>query len=179
MEHPEVFYPASKYEEKRSTMQPVYALTAGLTNNAVIKAVRQALDAVDPSVDILPDKLSVRHGFLPYGEAVRMMHFPDSREDYICARNRFAYEEFLVFILSLRLMKDSEARADNHFILEDRPEISRFLSSLPYDLTDAQKKVWRRSGRICRADIRCRAWCREMSDPVRQSSPFSACCLPV
>lgn len=143
MEHPEVFYPASKYEEKRSTMQPVYALTAGLTNNAVIKAVRQALDAVDPSVDILPDKLSVRHGFLPYGEAVRMMHFPDSREDYICARNRFAYEEFLVFILSLRLMKDSEARADNHFILEDRPEISRFLSSLPYDLTDAQKKVWR------------------------------------
>ena len=40
-------------------------------------------------------------------------------------------------------MKDSEARADNHFILEDRPEINRFLSSLPYDLTDAQKKVWR------------------------------------
>ena len=143
MEHPEIFYPASKYEEKRSTMQPVYGLTGGLTNNTVIKAVRQALDAVDPSADILPDKLSVRHGFLPYCEAVRMMHFPDSKEDFIRARTRFAYEEFLVFILSLRLMKDSEARADNHFILEDRPEINRFLSSLPYDLTDAQKKVWR------------------------------------
>ena len=143
MEHPEIFYPASKYEEKRSTMQPVYGLTGGLTNNTVIKAVRQALDAVDPSADILPDKLSDRHGFLPYREAVRMMHFPDSKEDFIRARTRFAYEEFLVFILSLRLMKDSEARADNHFILEDRPEINRFLSSLPYDLTDAQKKVWR------------------------------------
>lgn len=143
MEHPEIFYPASKYEEKRSTMQPVYGLTGGLTNNTVIKAVRQALDAVDPSADILPDKLSVRHGFLPYSEAVRMMHFPDSKEDFIRARTRFAYEEFLIFILSLRLMKDSEARADNHFILEDRPEINRFLSSLPYDLTDAQKKVWR------------------------------------
>ena len=143
MEHPEIFYPASKYEEKRSTMQPVYGLTGGLTNNTVIKAVRQALDAVDPSEDILPDKLSDRHGFLPYSEAVRMMHFPDSKEDFIRARARFAYEEFLVFILSLRLMKDSEARADNHFILEDRPEITRFLSSLPYDLTDAQKKVWR------------------------------------
>ena len=142
MEHPEIFYPASKYEEKRSTMQPVYALTAGLTNNAVIKAVRQALDAVDPSADILPDKLAARHGFLPYGEAVRMMHFPDSKEEFIRARARFAYEEFLVFILSLRLMKDSEARAENHFILEDRLEIPRFLASLPYDLTDAQKKVW-------------------------------------
>lgn len=31
MEHPEIFYPSASYEEKRNTMQPVYALTAGLT----------------------------------------------------------------------------------------------------------------------------------------------------
>lgn len=37
MEHPEIFYPSASYEEKRNTMQPVYALTAGLTNNAVKK----------------------------------------------------------------------------------------------------------------------------------------------
>ena len=47
MEHPEIFYPASKYDEKRYSMQPVYPLTAGLTNNTVIKAVRQSLEAVD------------------------------------------------------------------------------------------------------------------------------------
>ena len=41
MEHPEIYYPASKYEEKKDSMQPVYTLTAGLTNNAVIKSVRQ------------------------------------------------------------------------------------------------------------------------------------------
>lgn len=34
---PEIYYPSSKYEEKRNTMQPVYGLTAGLTNNAVDK----------------------------------------------------------------------------------------------------------------------------------------------
>ena len=34
---PEIFYPASKYDEKRYSMQPVYPLTAGLTNNTVIK----------------------------------------------------------------------------------------------------------------------------------------------
>lgn len=143
MEHPEIFYPASKYEEKRSTMQPVYALTNGLTNNAVIRAVRQALGAADASMDILPGKLALRHGFLPYSEAVKAMHFPENKEDFILARTRFAYEEFLVFILSLRQIKESEERADNHFIIKDRPEISHFLDSLPYDLTDAQKKVWR------------------------------------
>ena len=53
MEHPEIFYPASKYEEKRFSMQPVYPLTAGLTNNTVVKAVRQALEYADASMDIL------------------------------------------------------------------------------------------------------------------------------
>lgn len=142
MEHPEIFYPASKYEEKRSTMQPVYSLTAGLTNNAVVKAVRQALKFADISMDILPETLALQHGFLPYETAVENMHFPESKELFIRARERFVYEEFLVFILSLRCMKENEGRAENHYVLESRPEIDRFLSELPYDLTNAQKKVW-------------------------------------
>ncbi len=52
MEHPEIFYPSASYEEKRNTMQPVYALTAGLTNNAVKKAVAQALEQVEGIRDI-------------------------------------------------------------------------------------------------------------------------------
>ena len=142
MEHPEIFYPASKYEEKRYSMQPVYPLTAGLTNNAVVKAVRQALRFADRSMDILPENLARRHRFLPYAEAVEKMHFPESKEEFIRARERFVYEEFLIFILSLRRMKENDSRAENRFILEDRPEIARFLSELPYDLTNAQKKVW-------------------------------------
>lgn len=142
MEHPEIFYPASKYGEKRYSMQPVYPLTAGLTNNTVIKAVRQSLEAVDDSLDILPAGLAEKYGFLPYSEAVRRMHFPEDKDAFIRARERFVYEEFLVFILSLRRMKASENRAENHFKLEDRPEIDQFLETLPYDLTDAQMKVW-------------------------------------
>ena len=105
MEHPEIFYPASKYEEKRFSMQPVYPLTAGLTNNTVVKAVRQALEYADASMDILPENLVLKHGFMPYETAVQKMHFPDSKEVFIRARERFVYEEFLVFILSLRQMK--------------------------------------------------------------------------
>ena len=35
MEHPEIFYPSAKYEEKLHTLQPVYGLTSGLSNNMV------------------------------------------------------------------------------------------------------------------------------------------------
>lgn len=142
MEHPEIYYPASKYEEKLHSMQPVYSLTAGLTNNALIRAARQALSYADDSQDILPAELVRRYGFLPYAEAVSRMHFPESKEDYIRARERFVFEEFLVFILSLKRMRLEGNRPENRFVFEEQDEIARFLDRLPYELTGAQKKVW-------------------------------------
>ena len=142
MEHPEIYDPSVKYEEKRHSMQPVYSLTAGLTNNAVIKAVKQALGCVSEKLNILPRKVEETYGFPPYTQAVKMMHFPENKESFIRARERFAFEEFLVFILSLRQMKHSGARAENHFHLPDHPLIARFLDQLPYQLTGAQKRVW-------------------------------------
>ena len=142
MEHPEIYYPAIKYEEKLHTMQPVYPLTAGLTNNAVIKAVRQAISCVRLKTDILPGEMSVKYHFMPYEEAVRNMHFPEDKEYFAAARERFVFEEFLVFILSLRRLKETENRAKNSFIFADQEKIGKFLKALPYRLTDAQMKVW-------------------------------------
>ena len=142
MEHPEIYYPSVKYEEKLHTMQPVYPLTAGLTNNAVIKAVRQAISCVRLKTDILPGEMSVKYHFMPYEEAVRNMHFPEDKEYFAAARERFVFEEFLVFILSLRRLKETENRAKNSFIFADQEKIGKFLKALPYRLTDAQMKVW-------------------------------------
>lgn len=142
MEHPEVYYPAAKYDEKLHSMQPVYPLTAGLTNNAVIKAVRQALSCASAKTDILPESLSEKYQFMSYEEAIRNMHFPEDKEHFAAARERFVFEELLVFILSLRRMKESENRAKNHFLFADQEKINGFLEALPYRLTDAQLKVW-------------------------------------
>ena len=124
-------------------MQPVYHLTAGLTNNAVIKAVRQALDCADETMDILPGELSRKYRFLPYEEAVRNMHFPEDKDSFAAARERFVFEEFLVFILSLRRMKESGNRVENKFRFPDQDKIGQFLEALPYQLTGAQMKVWK------------------------------------
>ena len=142
MEHPEIYYPSEKYEDKRNSVQPVYALTAGLTNNAVIKAVRQALPYADKRQDVLPAYLTRKFHFPPYSEAVSRMHFPENKEDFAEARKRFVFEEFLVFILSLRKMRERENRVRNNFCFCDKPEIEQFLRALPYRLTEAQKRVW-------------------------------------
>ncbi len=142
MEHPEIYYPAGKYEEKLHTMQPVYPLTAGLTNNTVTKAVKQALSCADDNDDLLPEELAKKRGFLPYKTSVMKMHFPGTKEDFAQARERFVYEEFLTFILSLRRMREEDNRAENTFAFRDDPRIGQFLGELPFTLTKAQMKVW-------------------------------------
>ena len=142
MEHPEIYDPAVRYQEKINTMQPVYGLTAGLTNNAVIKALRQALEQVREQDDFLPDEFTKKYHFRPYEQSVREMHFPENKEAFLAARQRFVFEEFLVFILSLRQIKNTQDRMKNGFHFEDRPQISEFLRQLPYELTAAQLRVW-------------------------------------
>lgn len=143
MEHPEIFYPSAKYEEKLHTLQPVYPLTAGLSNNMVMKAVRQALDGLDLSREILPEEIRHRYHLAEYNYAVRGIHFPEDKEVFYHARERLVFEEFLEFIVSLRKLKDENEKKENHFVIEHKAETERFISSLPYRLTDAQKKVWK------------------------------------
>lgn len=142
MEHPEVFYPSSKYEEKRNTLQPIYPLTAGLSNNAVKKAMLQAMAYLDLKLDYLPEDMRLNYHLAEYKDAVQGIHFPEKKEEFYYARERLVFEEFLIFILSLRKVKTREERVENGFTFGDTLRIDRFLNSLPYDLTTAQKKVW-------------------------------------
>ena len=142
MEHPEIFYPPEKYEDKLHTLQPVYGLTAGLTNNAVVKAVRQAFDNLNLARETLPEEIRLKYGLAEYNYALRGIHFPEDKEVFYHARNRMVFEEFLEFILALRSLKDGSGKLRNEDVMEMRPEVERFIGELPFELTGAQKKVW-------------------------------------
>ena len=143
MEHPEVFCPASKYELKQDTLQPVYPLVTGLTNHAVMKAVRQVLEDCDVGEGILPKDITREYQLSDYRQAIYGIHFPKDKEEFYHARKRLVFEEFMLFILSLRMLKESEERVLNPYCFREQPQIEKFLNSLPFELTNAQKTVWR------------------------------------
>lgn len=142
MEHPEIFYPSAKYEEKLNTLQPIYGLTSGLTNNAVMKAMKQALASLDLSKENLPEELRLKYELAEYNYAIRGIHFPEDKEVFCHARKRLVFEEFLAFILSLRKLRDSNEKQENEYVMEKHPKIDTFIGSLPFQLTGAQQKVW-------------------------------------
>ena len=142
MEHPEIFYPGEKYEEKKDSLQPVYALTAGLSNHTVGKAVQQALGELRLSKETLPEEIRLKYGLAEYNFALRGIHFPEDKQVFYQARERLVFEEFLEFILALRKLRDKNERAVNEYVIPENPQVEELIRRLPFELTGAQKKVW-------------------------------------
>ena len=143
MEHPELFVPVSSYAAKLDSLQPVYPLTSGLSNNLMIKSVKQALDYLDLAQDFLPQNIRMKYHLAEYNYALKGIHFPQSKEELYYARERLVFEEFLIFILALRQTRIKQEKEVNEYDISMHPKISEFLSKLPFELTGAQKKVWK------------------------------------
>lgn len=135
-------YKPEEYGKLTGCMQPRYSTTKGLTNNAVTKAVKQAIRLVDLSRDPLPDKIREKQGFPEFAEAVGQMHFPENREKLLAARSRLVFDEFFQFILILRRMRDRNEQAKNARPMIEVAQTKRLIEALPYRLTNAQQRVW-------------------------------------
>ncbi|MCR5734430.1 MAG: ATP-dependent DNA helicase RecG [Lachnospiraceae bacterium] len=126
-DQPLIFTPEN-FDEIKNTLQPVYPLTKGLTNQTVKKSVKTLF--TDPDIK------------RKY-ELHRMMHFPKDMEELKKARGTFVYEEFFYYILRLRFLKEDNLRAKNDFNMIECAECERIIERLPYRLTSAQMRVWR------------------------------------
>ena len=143
MEQPEIFFPSATYDRKQNTMQPIYPLTSGLTNNMVMKAMEQAIQYLDLRREFLPKSIRLDEHLAEYNFAIRQIHFPQDKDSFFKARERLVFEEFLVFILALRQLKETNEKTGNSFTFLDAGMSEGLIAKLPYELTNAQKKVWK------------------------------------
>lgn len=140
MEQP-ILYTMDEYEQKLNSMQPIYSLTAGLTNNLVIKAIKQCLLQAGREFEYLPDRILQDNELMPYNEAVAKIHFPKDMNELFKARKRIVFDEFLLFSLGIRNRKNANLIAENDIIIPKSTKSARILANLEYNLTNAQKKV--------------------------------------
>lgn len=128
-------------EDMGPGLVPVYPLGGGLTQKMVRGAVSQALAMMDDSADYLP--VSYRQGKMGRPEAIRTMHLPKSFEDQEAARSRLAFDELFIQQMALRKTRmGEESMRIGKKLPGDAEKIKSFLSSLPFELTGAQKRSW-------------------------------------
>ena len=141
MEQPRL-YTQEEYTKLMQFIQPRYALTKGLSNQAIQKAVKQALTFYTFPEDPYPAKMREEYGLISYREALCNIHFPIDYDSMLDARRRIVFDEFFYFLLLLQKSKEVSSNTPNTFPMKPVKEVERFLEEMPFRLTNAQKKVW-------------------------------------
>ena len=118
---------------------PIYPLTAGLTNAALLRLVQQALAVCGLPEEILPAEVREKYGILPAERAYFAIHEPNSMAEAELAKKRMIFEEFFVFSAGLALMRAArkEKKAEPYTDFDMAP----FYDSLPFTLTGAQSRA--------------------------------------
>ncbi len=140
MDQPKI-YTWAEYQEKMGQLWPCYSLTAGLTNRTVAKAVEQALNGYEEE-EYLPADILKEYELISRTRAVYQIHFPKDLGSLLTARKRLVFDEFFLFLLSIRRMKEYNESLDADYPMIETAWTKRFLEGLPYRLTNAQLKVW-------------------------------------
>ena len=130
------------YEEIVHSMQPVYGLTKGLSNKAITKLVHQVLDTRPLHGEYLPEEIRERYQLADDNYAIRTIHFPKNMQELLTARKRLVFDEFLLFVLAVQLLKEKTEEAPNTFPMKPVWTTEEIIEGLPYELTNAQKNVW-------------------------------------
>ncbi len=123
----------------------LYPLTSGVTRALFDKLVTEALSLLLPTLpDHMPNAIREAYRLPVLSAALRHLHDPSDSEHLRMALRRLMFDEFFSFSLSLSLLHKKEKRATAkacRYI-----DFSDFLSLLPYELTNAQKRVVREIG---------------------------------
>ena len=123
---------------------PKYPLTANLTQRMIRRWVKIALDEyVDQYPEFVPVDLRKQGGFMDRRTAISEIHFPTSSQHQGMARRRLAFDELLLLEMGLETKKARFENYTNGIAFQaDNNLIDEFIQSLPFDLTNAQLRVF-------------------------------------
>lgn len=140
MDQPKIFT-WDEYNKMMGMLHPCYGLTSGLTNRTVAKAVEQALQRFEEE-EYLPEDIREQYGLISRSDAIRHIHFPKNWNCMLEARRRLVFDEFFLFLLSIRKMKEYNEESESNYPMIKTAWTERFIEKLPYMLTKAQLRVW-------------------------------------
>ena len=140
MEQPEVFT-REAYDALEHSMQPVYGQTRGLSNKTIVKAQKQALEMRRLEREYMPAVLRRKYELAEINYALEHIHFPSDEKELLFARRRLVFDEFFMFLVGVRRLKEHREKEMSSWGLKECPEILKLRERLPYALTGAQEKV--------------------------------------
>ncbi len=129
---------------------PLYPLTEGLTQKILQSSMELALKEAGRLEEYIPAEIRDRYKIAELNYAMKNIHFPEDFESYNIARERFVFEELLILQLALSQHRD-ENMNQSGIVFNDVKCVRTFTDTLPFPLTNAQKRVLNEIMKDCKS----------------------------
>ena len=119
---------------------PIYPETSGVSSRWFRYIISKLLPIVESLEEQLPKNILKQNNLLGIGDALQKIHFPKNTEEAEKARDRFVFEN--IFDIQLAALKKKRELKDlaSPTIKTNIELTKKFVNSLPFQLTDSQKK---------------------------------------
>lgn len=124
--------------DEPNKLMPKYSLTTGISQGIMSGCIKNVLRDFE-FADSLNEELRDKYNLIPYNTALRWIHFPENKAQYDKAKYRLTFEELFVLQLGLKSVKIRNKRLSGAKM--EAKNIDAFYSSLPFELTGAQKRT--------------------------------------
>lgn len=133
----------SEFPVNSARIIPIYKETKGLTSKQLRKLFKQVTPAIQQLPEQLPSEIIKKNKLMSYAEALFQIHFPASPKDLQDARRRLAFQEVFELITASLLNKQEIETEPTFHVPFDVGVAKKFVSELPFQLTDAQRAtIW-------------------------------------
>ena len=122
---------------------PIYHVTKAIRQSTLVDLIKVGFEKFgDQVTENLPDYLLEKYRLMPRKQAMRAMHFPKDPKENQQAKRRVVFEEFFLFQMRMQGLKKSERSEKTGIAIRyDVERLKQFTQKLPFELTDAQKRV--------------------------------------
>ena len=129
-------------DDEAEKIAAIYPLTEGLNQKSIRKIVAVVLkDYLTDYPEILDEKLRNELELCDIKSALQNIHYPADRHSYYFARQRLAFEELLLFQISIYQKSYSINTQASVSHKEQDDLVQKVSQNLPYNLTKAQERA--------------------------------------
>lgn len=134
--------PLDQEQLNTNRIVPVYPLTATVTQRWLRRIMYQTVGYWSPKVeDFIPSSIKQANNLPDLSTALQEVHFPGNQEKLETSRKRLAFDEIFLLQLGVLRQKQSWQSITGKIFRKDDAWVDQHISKLPYELTNAQKKV--------------------------------------
>lgn len=143
MTNPEFKLYSGQLKSDEGEILPIYSSNKNFTQNNLRKIMEKLLKiALSLFEENIPVEIVKKYKIIDRKTAIKEIHFPTNKKNLEDAKRRFAIEELLVLEMGIIQKKIETEFETVNYVLEDKKTlVKNYLNSLPFELTDAQKRV--------------------------------------